>query len=267
MKDRVQVGVTVQTLNHEKFDHGQILAQTLSKRPATRPTYLHGEAGLLYRTLAATLADDGAATLVETLRKVSLPPQPGTNPLQYHRNGTRVQPAQHHEPWPREPYMSSPEEAPKITPAERHLDWSNLKWRAICLRHGAAGQLWDESTYAQCHPQTLSKRIVFQELAPLDVTSKASQASGPDQAQPGQPSLFTKCDHGRYQWYSPTTDATAGDSSAQKDLVVGIATCDPKVPVVHVRRCTIEAAADGVGQEELKRLLLLRAAQSGESLD
>ncbi|WPG98947.1 Hypothetical protein R9X50_00174900 [Acrodontium crateriforme] len=123
LKRKSHTGVTIQTMHPTKFDHGKLVLQT--PRPGVPITERATPHELLH-----SLGPIGAELLCDTIDK-----------------GLFIEPI-------RDLNMDEPVEglshAPKITPEDRHIDWT--KWSAdeIQLRDRVLGRLWDMTTYKNC---------------------------------------------------------------------------------------------------------------------
>ena len=118
LSGRERTGVTVQTLHPKHFDQGEILAQTpfpgFEHRCTTIPE------------LSKLTANEGASMLIRLIRD-------GAFPL--------AQRPQGHLPSKVEQYAVK--DAPKISPADRHIDWSTWTAEEILRRHRLIGPLWN----------------------------------------------------------------------------------------------------------------------------
>jgi hypothetical protein len=149
-------GVTVQTLHPKHFDQGIILAQTPS------PGFPVDLASVSQTDLAREIAPVGAEMLVRTLRDGLFVP-----PVRALPTYVETELARHN---------AQLKHAPKITAEDRHIQWTlNANeqlsssgvnsWTVdeIMLRDRALGNLWDMTTYSQCHGQRphKSQRVIF----------------------------------------------------------------------------------------------------------
>ncbi|CAK4027231.1 Methionyl-tRNA formyltransferase, mitochondrial [Lecanosticta acicola] len=133
LKGRTHTGVSLQDMHHTKFDHGKILDQMQLAIPEDC-TVEH---------LIDTLGPIGASMLQNIiLRDLKASPLPisGADASQ-----------------------GELEHAPKITPEDRHIDWSTWTSDKILRYDRVLGRLWDRTTYQYCHgkPQE-AKRITFE---------------------------------------------------------------------------------------------------------
>lgn len=132
-----ETGITLQTLHESRFDHGLILDQTRFKIPDPESCGTRG--------LVNVAAEKGAEVLVRGIRnRLYVPPlQPiGSSKLSA---GT------------------APRHAAKITPEDRHIDWSSWKWDRIQRYHRVLGSLWNiASTSTELGPST--KRIILADM-------------------------------------------------------------------------------------------------------
>ncbi|KAK5702215.1 Methionyl-tRNA formyltransferase [Elasticomyces elasticus] len=112
-------GVTLQTMHPTRFDHGAILSQkttpiTHERRP---------------NEMVELLGPIGADLLVDGIeRGLFIPPYPET--------------------------LTSGHEAsyaPKLTPADRNIDWDSWTADDILVRDEVLGGLWDTVSYSRCH--------------------------------------------------------------------------------------------------------------------
>ncbi|KAL9126947.1 MAG: hypothetical protein Q9217_004087 [Psora testacea] len=116
-----ETGVTVQTLHHKHFDEGVILAQTpppgVEHRCTTVPELLN------------LTANEGANMLVQCLKDGAFNPTAnlrGHLPSYVDKRAVKA--------------------APKITPADRHIDWASWSTEEILRRHRVIGPLWNTVT-------------------------------------------------------------------------------------------------------------------------
>lgn len=266
--------MTVQTLHDKHFDQGTILAQIAMNTKLVGRDVEPSTTGHLYEVSQHNLAKLGAATLVQVLRdRLYLSLSQGT----VHYTPTDLRSELSLDPgWSHSlvtPATQAPSQhARKIVPDDRQIQWQSWTYRDLQLRHGALGQLWDDTTYRACDPHKISKRVIYQSLKPMNVVYPTPE----DERQlgrflrsetPGQASVFVKVGKldgmNCYQLYDPPSrdDASHTDLVHSSDqLMVGMATCDKKVPYLHIARCTVESGAHGKGQQELLRLLLKKAA-------
>lgn len=135
-------GVTLQTLDPVKFDHGEILAQT------PLPGIEIPKGGqCTYQELLERVTPMAAEMLVEGVRKRLF--LPGSQLPQFSAElvGT---PLKH---------------APKITPQDRYVDWERMKAAEILRRDRVLGRLWCMIQAPNGH----TRRAVFHDLEPVQV--------------------------------------------------------------------------------------------------
>lgn len=131
-------GFTVQTLDHNSFDHGVILAQT---PPPGLPIPLADKC--TYDDLLQFAKPRAAEMLVQTLRDRAFVP-----PL--------VEPSYKYE---------NLKHAPKITPADRHVRWYEWDTATIYRRHRALHRLWSQVWV----DGKKEKRMIFEDLEPVPI--------------------------------------------------------------------------------------------------
>jgi len=131
----MMTGVSLQTLHPTKFDHGTVLAQT------PYPGIEHDSTTV--PELEALLAPLGAEMLVQAIKdRVYIPPYPDiARPLS---TGER----------------ESPRLAPKITSADRHVQWQAWSAEEIMRRHRVIGPLWSLVT-CKISGKLIQKRIIW----------------------------------------------------------------------------------------------------------
>ena len=142
-----ETGITIQTLDTKRFDHGTILMQ--SSPPLMIPPRTS------YHSLHETLAARGAEMLVETLRRrlfVS----------------------------PRLAVQSTYEAslAPKITKEDCHVDWAAWSADELGLRAEVLGEVWTELGYETDRPDVPRKRVILYGISTLDWTPELDIAVG-----------------------------------------------------------------------------------------
>ena len=109
-------GVSLQTLHPSKFDHGVILAQTAPFR--------HGAQTV--QELENIVAPEGAKLLLQGIRnRVFVDP-----PKELNDHSTPGEEKAIHR-------------APKLTPADRHIDWQSWTAERILRKHRVIGPLWN----------------------------------------------------------------------------------------------------------------------------
>lgn len=108
-----ETGVTIQTLDKKRFDHGAILMQTSPPLPVPEDTS--------YRALHDSLAEHGAEMLVETLRRGLFIP-PLSPVITTHAASL----------------------APKVTTEDEHIVWGQWSARELQLRVEMLGSVWTE---------------------------------------------------------------------------------------------------------------------------
>jgi methionyl-tRNA formyltransferase len=115
-----RTGVTLQTMDSKKFDHGKLLSSVSHDiRPGSTPQDLIEQLGPL-----------GADLLIQ-----------GINEGLFLDTGAHQQVSQ----------CEQASYAPKITPEDRHVDWSSWTSDEILLRDWVLGRLWDTTTHSLCH--------------------------------------------------------------------------------------------------------------------
>lgn len=113
-------GATVQTLHHEKFDHGAILKQT--DPPGLRiPPYA------TYEDLLELVKPESARLLLDVIKARSFEDK-GDLPVKQSTS---------------EPCTSNLRLAPKIKPEHRRVDWRQWSADDVLRRQAALGRLWN----------------------------------------------------------------------------------------------------------------------------
>lgn len=161
-----KTGVSVQTMHPTKFDHGIVLAQE--------------EVNLQEAAVAAQYAT--TADLIERLGPVG-----GKLLVNTLQQGLFVTPTSITRP-------SSDEDvyrAPKITPADRMIEWQSWSAENILARDAALSQLWDRTSFAHCDVGSADRRVIYK--GPWSVLSTGSRSG----AVPGTPILL---DGGTVGW-------------------------------------------------------------------
>ena len=128
LKRRTETGVSLQTMHPTKFDHGTVLAQAggITIHNLTTPNAILNQ-----------LAPLGAELLCEAIDEGLFVP-----PLRDLMEGKSV---------PQQLDL-----APKIAPADRHIDWQSWTADEILLRERALGDLWDTQTFSRCGSEDAS---------------------------------------------------------------------------------------------------------------
>lgn len=120
LKGRSHTGVSIQTMHPTRFDHGLVLDQV--SIPLTNE--------YTASTLTTQLGMLGESLLFKALKERSfIDPKPTVD--------SNVD-------------ESSVEHAPKITPEDRHIDWSSWSAEKIERYGRALGKLWDDTSVARC---------------------------------------------------------------------------------------------------------------------
>lgn len=130
-----KIGISLQALHPEKFDHGRVLAQTkypgMEHMCSTVPELL------------SLVAPKGAEMLIKGLReRVYVPPieDVGSPMIEQFNQPLRL--------------------APKITPDDRHIDWVTWTAERILRTHRVLGPLWN-ITQTLHAGQVCEKRIIW----------------------------------------------------------------------------------------------------------
>jgi methionyl-tRNA formyltransferase len=149
------IGLTLQTLDPDKFDHGQILAQS------EYPGFRHSCSNV--PELMAVVSPKGAEMLVNGLRDLVYV-SPRQDVGWYSTKGS-IQPIRR---------------APKITPEDRHIDWGTWTAERILRTHRVIGPLWNiTGAWEQGKPRR--KRIIWS--SGFDKSTGSMDSS----TQPGHP--------------------------------------------------------------------------------
>ena len=149
-------GVSVQTLHPTMFDHGKVLAQT-----ALPGVEVPEDANV--KTLEGMLAPMGAQLLVQAICErrflapveVILHSQANINAMT-HGRGIQM--------------------APKITPQDRHIDWSNLSNDDLLRRDRVLGQLYDTSIVQTLTGSSKSIRLICEHWNSSPVYKRCARA-------------------------------------------------------------------------------------------
>lgn len=128
-------GLSLQTLDPLRFDHGEILAQT------EHPGFSHSCSTV--PELLACVAPRGAEMLIK-----------GLQDLVY------VPPRQERGWWQKEKSNQVLRSAPKITPDDRHLDWESWTTDRILRAQRVIGPLWNNIQYPIAE-KLQKKRIIW----------------------------------------------------------------------------------------------------------
>lgn len=191
------IGLSLQTLHAEKFDEGQILAQS------EYPGFKHSCSNV--PDLLATVAPKAAEMLVKGLRDlVYVPPM---QEVGWPKTRGSIQPVRH---------------APKITREDSHIDWDTWPAERILRTHRVVGPLWNVIK-AFKEGETLSKRVIWSDgfkkfPDPIDV------ALGPGHAavyglQSGPRSVVIKtCDNNTLQVYNVKIEGARETTSADREF-------------------------------------------------
>ena len=192
LKQRSHTGVTLQTMHPTRFDHGTILAQTPSPGIAVPEDCTPDE-------LLKVLGPLGADMLCNGIEQgLFVPTQENA--------GAGI------------PDPQQLDHAPKITPEDRHIDWSTWTADGIILRDRVLGRLWDMETYKRCSAFT-SKRVTFH--GPWTKLRSREPPSG----TPGQPIIVT--------------------SEGSKEFKLGMRTCDEQI--ILPAAATVDGEKKGTG--------------------
>ncbi|KAK4896544.1 Methionyl-tRNA formyltransferase [Elasticomyces elasticus] len=192
-------GVTLQTMHPTRFDHGAILSQkttpiTHERRP---------------NAMVELLGPIGADLLVDGIeRGLFIPPHPKTVTSEHEVSY-----------------------APKLTPADRKIDWDSWTAHDILVRDEVLGGLWDTVSYSRCHGRghtTAEERVKFE---------------GPWQI------LDAVVDHNTSHLRSAGYPVLVGKTNEK----VGIHTVDGRI--VHPSEITISGKPKGSGHQILSNLL------------
>ncbi|KAK2871901.1 hypothetical protein FQN49_002708 [Arthroderma sp. PD_2] len=161
-------GITLQTLDTAKFDHGLILDQT----PAPGFPIPDPDSCDLPRLLKLVSAK-GAEMLVNGIRKRLFVPPLNAVSQQALVNEDALRPAR------------------KIKPEDRHIIWNSWSWDAIRRRQIVLGAIWSTaalSPTAQSAGQPVQrKRVIFGNMKPVDTLPGDNTAPA---LEPGVPFTF-----------------------------------------------------------------------------
>lgn len=129
------IGISLQTLHPNKFDHGEILAQT------EYPGFEHKCSTV--PQLVALVAPRGAEMLVKGLKdRVYIPPIQHVGSPHVEEGGRPLR------------------EAPKIISKDRHIDWDTWTADRIIRTHHVLGPLWN-TTQSLVGDQLVERRIIW----------------------------------------------------------------------------------------------------------
>ena len=159
-------GVSLQTMHPTRFDHGLVLDQIEAEIPPDSQ----------YKDIVKLLGPLGAQMLAKGVESgIFVPPLQGMS-----NNGSQVETSH----------------APKITPEDRHIDWTTWSANDIIVRDRVMGRLWDTTTYDQCMRKApeastgalkgRSKRVTFHGPWTIDTCNDAYDNSEM-QMTPGLP--------------------------------------------------------------------------------
>jgi methionyl-tRNA formyltransferase len=140
-----ETGVTIQTLDPQRFDHGSILLQTSPPLRVAKDTS--------YKALHDTLAEQGAEMLVETLRR-----------------GLFIPPLEPVEP------KYQPSMARKVTPEDEHIVWDAWTAHEMQLRAEMFGSVWTELGSENAEDTAPRKRTILSGIRVLDWKPPAEMA-------------------------------------------------------------------------------------------
>jgi hypothetical protein len=299
IQDRQRTGVTIQTLDEIAFDKGRILSQTVLAQPLSlNGEYQPSSAGLIYRSCEAELARIGAAALSKTIQDgLFVAPETAKPPL-YIYDGKPTASSQDHRAakgrntdlltispvhdGSKISQQATPTFAPKVKKEDRRIDWPRWTWRAICLRYGVLGPLFDESIHAACSLNGRRKRVVFHHLEAVSKISEQLErflavcAPGtpfllqPDMASEASSNLLGSAElatsSGRVRRFVPIMytqsrgktrlDDMKVAAHAAEDLREGIFVATADGIVLHIKNCTIDSGKAGQGQVQLRRMLI-----------
>lgn len=163
LKQRSHTGVTLQTMHPTRFDHGTIIDQTpapgLSIPSSCTPDQLLKTLGPLGAEMLCRGIDDGLfVPPVKDIRESMADPEPLDH-------------------------------APKLTPEDRHIDWSAWTTEDILVRDRVLGRLWDRETYSRCLEGRSAKRVTFH--GPwIEESADFNTSQGTGSIKPGQPLLL-----------------------------------------------------------------------------
>jgi methionyl-tRNA formyltransferase len=186
MAGDTKMGITIQTMDTKKFDYGLILDQT----PAPGFDIPDPETCDVSRLLGL-VSERGAEMLVNAIRnRIFIPPlKPAVQP-----SLETVAPLRH---------------APKITPEDRHIDWSSWDWEKIRRYQRVVGPLWNTAAVSNGSPDSTMpserKRVIITKMEALDPTAAGI---APSDVEPGRPFATSDCDPKEGGIYVFTNDGT-----------------------------------------------------------
>jgi methionyl-tRNA formyltransferase len=187
MAGDTRTGITLQTLDTKKFDHGLILDQT----PAPGFDIPDPETCDVPRLLAL-VSERGAEMLVNAIRnRIFVPPLKHIDQSSLEAG----RPLRH---------------APKITPQDRHVDWSSWNWDKIRRYQRVVGPLWNTAAVSNGFPVSRipleRKRVIITKMEALDPTAAGIL---PSDVEPGLPFATSDCDPKEGGIYVFTHDGTS----------------------------------------------------------
>lgn len=199
---RTHTGVTLQTLHPKHFDQGVIMAQTPGK--GVEVPFLSTPDSLLH-----LLGPLGAQLLREGIETGLFVPPPDPIPL--------------NRSW-QKPGLEDIQHAPKITPEDRHIDWSTWPHDKILRHDRVLGRLWDSYTYQRIMTLNNSdaavepKRITYH--GPWEAVSLVFLDQGLiDQGELSEDPRYVK------HWPQPGRPLLFA-RDGKRDIAVGFRTCD-----------------------------------------
>lgn len=184
-----------------RFDHGVVLAQT----PAPGVPITEEDTP---QSLLETLGPLGAAMLVQSIKdNLFIPP--------------------HHDVSQTLPPPAQQSHAPKISPADREINWAAWDAEEILLRDRVLGRLWDGGIWARTGLDE-GKWESKQKKLRATFTGPWSVSSAPEGVEAGTPFLCTKVATGAEEIRFATRDgkavvpASMTQESGKKDQGIGL---------------------------------------------
>jgi methionyl-tRNA formyltransferase len=141
---RTHTGITLQTLHPKKFDNGRILLQT--PLPGLK---IHNPTNCTIPDLLGMLSPEGANMLLQGIReRVFIPPLTDKG---WYRGDQETVDFPH---------------APKVTPEDRHIDWTSWNAEKILRRQRVLGRLWNFASPSldEAVPDAQPIRVVLHQI-------------------------------------------------------------------------------------------------------
>lgn len=212
-------GVTLQTLDDKAFDHGKILAQT--PPPGVK---IPNAPACTYQQLLEFISPRAAELLVQGIRdRVFVPP---LEEVGWHKSTEPTEKFRH---------------APKITPKDRHLDFSSWTSVTIERRNRVLGRLWSRAVINSNGGDPILKRFVLENIEIIPFSEEDLKHSLSHGNERGELKTLTQ-DGGAIT--SPWVEAEEG---------IIVSTCDGRG--LLIREMTVEGEARKPAHVAVRKLL------------